>query len=338
MKIRILSALMSATILLSTLAPTASAINEESTQYTTQVSTTTHYHDDDVYYDDFEEIENSDFEIIEITEYYEEDTQGLDVISTILARLRSLVADFLEYLRGIFEADEDEAYPVYITAPGQKTLESNKEAEELCNEFNTLMEEFYELSANAEITKNAYVDVWLTDSDLSRASERIIDEVLESFLVDESIDGYFEKGESVYFMQDIVLSPEFLTSATKTSGYDGGYYYEFEVMQEAAYFDGYSTYGIYENDYGYEFYELYHENVADTLHIEYLDLGPFSVSDVSILYPGAIICAYVDAEGRITDLCIDMPVEGVGDVSLALAKGTIALEGYRYEDYTIIYN
>lgn len=336
MKIRILSALMSATILLSTLAPAASAIGEENIQPTTQISTTAHYHDDDVYYD--EEIENSDFEIIEITGYYEEESQGLDVIGTILARLRSLVADLLEYLRGIFENEEYEAYPVYITAPGQDTLEGNKEAAELCNEFNGLMEEFYNLSANAEITKNAYVDVWLTDSTLSRTSEIIIDEVLDSFLVEESIDGYFEKGESVYFMQDIVLSPEFITSATKINGYDGGYYYEFEVMQEAAYFDGYSTYGIYENEHGYEFYELYHENVADTLHIEYLDIGPFNVSNASILYPGAIICAYVDSEGRITDLYIDMPVEGVGDVSLAFANGTIALEGYRYEDYTIFYN
>lgn len=337
MKIRILSALMSATILLSTLAPAASAIGEENIQPTTQISTTAHYHDDNAYYD-FEEIENSDFEIIETTEYYEEDAQGLDVISTILARLRSLVADFLEYLRGIFGNEEYEAYPVYITAPDQDTLEGNKEAAELCNEFNGLMEEFYELSADAEITKNAYVDVWLTDSTFSNTSERIIDKVLESFLVEESIDGYFEKGDYVYFMQDIVLSPEFLTSAAKINGYDGGYYYEFEVMQEAAYFDGYSTYGIYENDYGYEFYDLYHENVADTLNIEHLDLGPFSVSDVSILYPGAIICAYVDTEGRITDLYIDMPVEGVGDIKLGPANGTIALEGYRYEDYTIFYN
>lgn len=331
MKIRILSALMSATLLFSTLAPAASAINEDNTQHTAQVSVTTHYHDD-IYYDD------SDFEIAEVTEYYEEETRELNIIGTILARLRAFIANFLEYIRGIFDEDDYATYPVYLTNPDQKILKGNTEAAALCEEFNGLMEEFYELSADAEISKSAYVDVWLVDSGLSRASEKLINGVLESYSVDESTDGYFEKGDSVYFMQDIILSPEYLTKAEKISDDFGGYYYEFEVIQEAAYFDGYSTFGIYEGEYGYGFYDLYHENVADTLNIEYLDLGAFSITEASILYPGAIIWAYVDADGRITDLYIDMPVGGTGDIKLGFGQSTVVLEGYRYEDYTIIYN
>lgn len=329
-------------MLLSALTGTAAAAAETTTHHThedTPICTTSPY-ETDYDYDDYESPYTTEC-------YHEHDyeaTEGESVLDRIISAVRRIIDRFINFLRSVFdkeeipEDDEEESYtdgPLYMTDTDQFTLAGDRKAEALCNEFNNLMRGFDELEADAEITKHAEVDINITDMRLPAATSDIVNKAIEAYLVDDTTTETFYKGEGAYNVQNIRLSAEGLKKAEKKTFADGSCYYEFELIEEAAYFDGYTTLGIFMYEGEATRYKLYHDRVADTLYVELFDFGPCRIDRASILYPGATITATTDADGRITELSVEMPVEGTGDVKIAFLGGKLNLEGYRNEYYTI---
>lgn len=342
MKTKILSAAMSTVMLFTALTGTAAAAAEadRTEEELTTVYTTVFYDEALDGYDDCETDCTSECAHEHI---YEEETESESVLERIINAVKSIVDRFISFLRSVFgkedaPEDEEEAVadgPLYMTDTNQFTLAGDSKAEALCEEFNSLMLGFEALEADAFITKSVSVDISLTDMNLPAAAEGLVNEIIESYLIEDSYTEEFYKDEYAYIVQDITLFAEALKKAEKKTHADGSSSYEFELIEEAAYFDGYSTTGIFMYEDTATRYSLYHDRVADTLRVEYFDFGPCRIDNASILYPGSTITATTDTQGRITDLSVEMPVEGTGAVSLALIHGSVNLQGYRNEYYFI---
>lgn len=249
------------------------------------------------------------------------------------------IQDFFERLFKI--GDYAPATPVdpdadFIPDGSQPNLAGDEAAAALCEEFNALIEDFKEVDEAVAITKK--VDVAITAKDLPSAVQGIVNDVIEQFVIDDATTNNYVAGEYAYEVQSTQLYPEGLAEATKTVNADGTTDYRFVVIAEAAYFDGHYTEGVkYENGQFYSGVGLQHDLVADTLYIEYADLGPVVIKSAEIYYPGATITAKTDANGRLIAYDVDMPVSGTGEAKISVIDIKASLEGYRNEGITAVY-
>lgn len=255
-----------------------------------------------------------------------------DVVETIKERL-------IDAMMVDFPAPEfDNAY---LPAENQSTLEGNEAAVALCEKFNYLMAISEVARDPVTVTKTQKVDIEIVDIPGGELAKKIISPVIEEYLVDSSSETYYEKGNYIYNLQNIELSPEGLVSAKETVNEDGTTSYEFVLKEEAAYYAAYETYSVINEGSNAvtAVKPIYHDYCADTLYLNWLvsDLAPLQITGASINYPGATVKATTDAEGRLTNLLIEMPVKGAGEFAAGLVRGDIALEGYRNEGFTFVY-
>lgn len=261
----------------------------------------------------------------------------------LIYRIRS----FIERIRDLFErifqlGDYAPTTPVdpdadFIPDGTQKTLEGDAEAEALCLEFNDLIYNFKEvITEPLTITKN--VDVGISVKDAPAFLNNTINSIVEQFLIDASTTNNYVPGDYAYEVQSVELFPEGLTEATKTVNADGTTDYKFVVIEEASYYDGFSTYGVkYDDGEFYEGVYLQHDSVADTVYVEAAYFEGITITSAEINYPGATITAKTDAQGRLVQFDVNMPVQGKGNAKLAGITFAASLEGYRNEGFVIAY-
>lgn len=227
----------------------------------------------------------------------------------------------------------------YLPKADQVVL--GEEYKALCEKFNALIEDAHYAKETVSITKTADVDFKVTEITGGSLVEKMINPILETYLLETSSTEIYEEGYEIYYLQDITLYPEGLVSAKETVNADGSTSYEFVLKEEAAYYADYTTFPVIEKDGKIvsESEYLFHDLCADTLMLEWFeyDFEPIQITGASINYPGVTIKATTDAQGRLTALSIDMPVKGAGEFALTLIKGNIAMEGYRNEGYTFEY-
>ena len=267
-------------------------------------------------------------------------------VESFFYELKYRIEDFFYRIQNFFEmlfktGDYAPATPIdpeagFIPDGSQPNLAGDEAAAALCEEFNALIEDFKEIDEAVAITKK--VDVAITARELPSAVQGIVNEVIEQFVIDDATTNNYVAGEYAYEVQSTQLYPEGLAEATKTVNADGTTDYKFVVIAEAAYFDGHYTDGVkYENGQFYYGVGLQHDYVADTLYIEYADLGPVVIKSAEIYYPGATITAKTDAKGRVIAYDVDMPVSGTGEAKISVIDIKASLEGYRNEGITAVY-
>ncbi|MBQ7295827.1 MAG: hypothetical protein IJW86_06500 [Clostridia bacterium] len=350
--------------------PTNVPVEVPTTEPTTDGEYSDEYWDGyyDGYYDGVEDIENEDYDSgyddgYDDGEYdgywqgyyegyydgvnaYEEPTI-FDKWDNFTYELKYRIELFFARIRDFFErifktGDYTPVEPIdpdnsdFIPDGSQATLEGNTETQTLCDEFNALVETAREVKEPVTITKK--VDVGITVGDVPAIAANIVNDIIESFLVNDSTTNYYVAGDYAYTVQSTELYPEGLAEATKTVNADGTTDYKFVVIEEAAYYNGNYTTGVKFVDGEITETNLQHDYVADTLYIEYADLDPVTIKTAEIVYPGATITAKTDAKGRLIAYDINMPVKGEGTAKISAITLTASLEGYRNEGFVMEYD
>ena len=118
-----------------------------------------------------------------------------------------------------------------------------------------------------------------------------------------------------------------LTTATATANADGGYTMKMVFVAETSNFDG--TTNTSEPEF--------HKGAMDPLNLGGLDLGPISIAEAGLNYPGATIEATVDGQGRLVKLVQLLPLNGFGTGKAGPIKATINLEGSMDATYEMTY-
>ena len=117
-----------------------------------------------------------------------------------------------------------------------------------------------------------------------------------------------------------------LASATATGNADGGYTLKMTFVAETSKFDG--TKNTSE--------PTYHMGAMDPLNLGSLDLGPITITEAELNYPGATIEATVDGQGRLVKLVQLLPLNGYGTGKAGISA-TINLEGSMDATYEMTY-
>ncbi len=126
--------------------------------------------------------------------------------------------------------------------------------------------------------------------------------------------------------RDAALQEAGIANATATANADGGYTMNITLVAETATFDG--TTNTSE--------PTHHMSVMDPLNLGSLDLGPVTISNADMKYPGATLTATVDSQGRLVKLVQKLPLEGTGTGKLGLSI-TLELSGSMDGNYEFIY-
>ncbi len=218
----------------------------------------------------------------------------------------------------------------------EATLEENAEAIALCEEFNTLFNDFSEaVSDKATIKRKKNIDVEATDVPGVVAS--VINPVIDNFTGETVKEETINKGEMPESTPYIELYPVGLITAEKTANEDGTTDYKFVLAKEAAHFDGRRTYGVRLVDGEVTECTLQHNAIGKAINIEYIDLGPIDVREADIRYPGATITAKTDAQGRLVSYNVVTEAEGYVTAK-AYISFTIGLAGTETDSFEIIYS
>ena len=288
------------------------------------------------YYDAIQDMENKD--VITIFDRWD----------AFIEDLRERVEDFLYRIKDFFQkifktGDYAPQEPVdpddsgFIPGYFENTLVDDENAKAVCNEFNDLVNNFIQ-GAHEDVNITKTVDVDVQANDLPQVVQAIVQPVIENFLVSDSSTIFFYEGDWTNGVQSTKLMPQFLTVAEKTVNEDGTTDYRFEVIEEAAYYDGYETRGVRKIDGEIYYYTLQHEYIADALYVEYGYLDPVTITSAKITYPGATVTAKTDAQGRLIKYDINMPVEGEATGKIGMIRASVVLSGHRNEGFTMDYD
>lgn len=294
---------------------------------------------EDGYYEGYYEAMNSEKDVVTIFDridaFYED----------LLERIEIIKEKFIEFFQKLFKTGDyavtEEAYPDtdFIPSPDQATLAGDEDAQALCDEFNALINNFPDNHGGVDVTKTAEVGIEITDCPGGEIVKKLVQPVVDEYLVDSESTEYFYEDDYVYFFQETYVDPAGLVSAKKTVNEDGTTDYEFKLISEACFYNGYYTYPVtiedgeaVVNDY------FYHYDVADVIIVEYFYYDEVTVTKAEIVYPGATITAKTDAQGRLVEYDIDMPVNGEATGKFGLVKVDIGLDGYRNEGYSMVYD
>ena len=126
--------------------------------------------------------------------------------------------------------------------------------------------------------------------------------------------------------RDATVTEASLTSASATANPDGGYTMVITFIAEDSNFDG--TKNTSE--------PTQHMTAMDPLNLGSLDLGPISISEAALHYPGATMTATVDSQGRLVKLEQKLPLEGTGTGKAGIPL-TLEISGSMDGNYEFIY-
>ena len=127
--------------------------------------------------------------------------------------------------------------------------------------------------------------------------------------------------------RDAAVQGAGLAEASATANADGGYTMKLKFVAESSNFDG--TKNTSE--------PTYHMGAMDPLNLGTLDLGPISIAEAGLNYPGATVEATVDGQGRLVKLVQLLPLDGYGTGKAGPIKATINLAGSMDATYEMTY-
>ena len=184
---------------------------------------------------------------------------------------------------------------------------------EIVAAYNKAVNDAKHYTGRVTLKKHDIIDVQLKD--LPAIAEKIITPVIANLTQTEPKEATFENAVGVddntreltkWIIpgggRDAALQEAGVASATATANADGGYTMTITLISETSTFDGTNTTSE----------PTHHKSVMDPLELGSLDLGPITISNADMTYPGATLTATVDSQGRLVKLLQKLPLEGTG--------------------------
>ena len=219
-------------------------------------------------------------------------------------------------------------------APATSAVPSTPE--EIAAAYNKALNAYRAYQGKVTTKKTETINIGVTD--LPAAAAAVVNKVVEGFTGTTTNEWTFENGVDVAepsrkleekiipWGRDANVQAAGLASATATANADGGYTMTMVFVAEDSNFDG--TTNTSE--------PTYHMGAMDPLNLGSLDLGPITISEAKLHYPGATLTATVDGQGRLVKLDNKLPLEGYG-TGKAVISLTINLQGSMDSLYEMTY-
>ena len=231
-------------------------------------------------------------------------------------------------------ADATTAAPAADAGASTGAVPSTKA--EIAAAYNKAINDLRAYQGKVTLKKHDIIDVQLKD--LPSIAEKIITPVVANLTKTEPQEWTFENGVDVNdpnrklvekiipWNRDANVQEAGLASASATPNADGGYTMTLTFIAEDSNFDG--TKNTSE--------PTYHMGAMDPLNLGSLDLGPISISEAALHYPGATLTATIDGQGRIVKLEQKLPLEGTGTGKAGVSI-TLNLAGSMDGNYEFTY-
>ena len=208
---------------------------------------------------------------------------------------------------------------------------------EIVAAYNKAINDAKHYTGKVTLKKHDIIDVQLKD--LPAVAEKIITPVIANLTKTEPKEAVFENAVGVddntreltrWIIpgggRDAALQEAGVASATATANADGGYTMVITLVAETSTFDGTSTTSE----------PTHHKSIMDPLELGSLDLGPITISNADLSYPGATMTATVDSQGRLIYLKQQLPLEGTGTGKAGISL-TLKLAGSMDGTYEFVY-
>ncbi|MBE6772680.1 MAG: hypothetical protein E7544_00500 [Ruminococcaceae bacterium] len=208
---------------------------------------------------------------------------------------------------------------------------------EIAAAYNKAINDAKHYTGKVTLKKHDIIDVQLKD--LPAIAEKIITPVIANLTKTEPKEETFDGGKGTADTtrelknwiipgggRDAALQEAGIASATATPNGDGGYTMVITLIAETSTFDGTSTTSE----------PTHHKSIMDPLELGSLDLGPITISNADLRYPGATMTATVDGQGRLVALKQQLPLEGTGTGKAGISI-TLNLGGSMDGTYELIY-
>lgn len=206
---------------------------------------------------------------------------------------------------------------------------------EIAAAYNKAINEYRAYTGTVTTKKVETIDIQVTELPAMVAS--VVNKVVEGFTGTTENEWTFTNGvdpdgrvpadKIIPGDREAAVDPAGLVSATATPNTDGGYTMTIKFVGEKSTFDG--TKNTSE--------PTYHMGAMDPLNLGSLDLGPISITEADLSYPGAETTATVDAQGRLVSLHNYLPLEGYGTGGVLGMTLTINMGGSMTTDWTMTY-
>lgn len=184
------------------------------------------------------------------------------------------------------------------------------------------------VAQNVTIYRYEAISLELTDCSISFATSTV-NTILQQFVTPIErttpiTDGFTDGGTGtatatnyIYPMgRDAEVEASALSSATTVENADGGYTMTLVFAAESSTFDGTTS----TEPTG-------HIGAMDPLNLGTLDISPATINEASMEYPGATVTATVNADGLLTEMHIDLPMNGGGSGSVIGFSVTLEIDG-----------
>lgn len=217
---------------------------------------------------------------------------------------------------------------------GNSAVPSSKA--EIAAAYNKAVNDYKAYTGKVTLKKHDIINVQLKD--LPAIAEKIITPVVTKLTTTNPEEYTFENGVDVNDpnrkLTDKIIpggrnaevSESGLVNATATSNADGGYTMVLTFIAETSNFDGTQNTSL----------PVEHQKAMDPLNLGSLDLGPISISNAALSYPGATVTATVDGQGRLVKLEQKLPLEGEGTGKAGIEL-TLKLAGSMDGTYEMTY-
>ena len=198
--------------------------------------------------------------------------------------------------------------------------------EEIAAAYNKAINEYKAYKGNVTVKKVETIAIEVKD--LPGVVAAIVNPVVEGFTGTTENTWTFDNGADVADParmladkmipggRDAAVQAAGLAEASATANADGGYTMYIKFVAESSKFDG--TKNTSE--------PTYHMGAMDPLNLGTLDLGPITITEAELNYPGATCEATVDGQGRLVKLVNKLPLDGYGTGKAGI-KATINLAG-----------
>ena len=207
---------------------------------------------------------------------------------------------------------------------------------EIVAAYNKVVNDAKHYEGKVTLKKHDIINVQLKD--LPAVAEKVITPVIAKLTTTSPEEYVFDGGKDVNdparFVshkivpngRDVNVQEAGIANATATANPDGGYTMTLTFIAETSTFDGTNTTSE----------PTHHKSAMDPLELGSLDLGPITISNADLRYPGATMTATVDAQGRLVKLEQKLPLEGTG-TGKAVVSLTLNLGGSMDGTYEFIY-
>ena len=205
---------------------------------------------------------------------------------------------------------------------------------EIVAAYNKVVNDAKHYEGKVTLKKHDIINVALPDG----AASKILNPVIANLTKTSPEEYVFDGGKDVndpnrYVSHKIVpngrdvnVQEAGIANATATANADGGYTMSITFIAETSTFDGTSTTSE----------PTHHKSAMDPLELGSLDLGPVTITNADMRYPGATMTATVDSQGRLVKLEQKLPLEGSGSGKAGISL-TLEITGSMDGTYEFIY-